>query len=70
MTLLPFFQGADACDALQKICSNNVNVSIGQVVYTGMLNRKGGYQTDCTVTRMDEQRYNYIVLYFGGAQLS
>ena len=33
------------------LCANNVDVPVGKIVYTGMLNKRGGYETDCTVTR-------------------
>ena len=59
-------QGKDAVDALQTICSNNVSIPVGHVTYTGILNHQGGFKTDCTVTRLDEERYNvsysYIIL--------
>lgn len=52
-------------NVLQRICSNNVEVPVGQVVYTGMLNSQGGYQTDCTVTRLQEKKYdNDSTLFF------
>ena len=37
---------------MQTLCTNNVAVPQGQIVYTGMLNHQGGYVTDCTVTRL------------------
>ena len=36
---------------MQVLCANNVDAPVGKVVYTGMLNDRGGYETDCTVTR-------------------
>ena len=33
------------------LCVNNVDVAVDKIVYTGMLNDRGGYETDCTVTR-------------------
>ncbi len=35
-----------------------MDVPISQVVYTGMLNTQGGYQSDCTVTRLEEEKYD------------
>lgn len=52
-------KGSGALSALQRVCANNVDVPVSQVVYTGMLNNQGGYQTDCTVTRLGEHRLEY-----------
>ena len=38
---------------LQKLCSNDVDVSVGGVVPTGMQNEKGGYENDCLLIRRD-----------------
>ena len=53
-------QGRDAEDVLQRICANNVAVSPGTVVYTAMLNGRGGIEADLTVTRVTENRYLII----------
>lgn len=39
---------------LQYLCSNDVDIPIGGVVHTGMQNERGGYENDCTVTRLDK----------------
>ncbi len=44
--------GRDAEASLQWICSNDVAVPVGTVVYTGLLNRRGTYESDLTVTRV------------------
>ena len=49
---LSFPQGPDAESLMQQLCANNMAVQPGQVVYTGMLNTRGGFQTDCTITRL------------------
>jgi heterotetrameric sarcosine oxidase gamma subunit len=43
--------GADAEAALQWLCTADVGVEIGKAVYTGMLNNRGTYESDVTVTR-------------------
>ena len=43
--------GAEAESALQWICTNDVAVPIGKSVYTGLLNDRGTYESDLTVTR-------------------
>jgi 4-methylaminobutanoate oxidase (formaldehyde-forming) len=41
--------GAEA--TLQWICTNDVGVPVGRSVYTGLLNQRGTYESDLTVTR-------------------
>jgi len=52
--------GRDAEAALSWIAANDVTRKPGSVVYTQMLNRKGGIECDLTVTRLARERY-YIV---------
>lgn len=52
--------GRDAEAALNWICANNVAREPGRVIYTQMLNAKGGIECDLTVTRLDDETY-YIV---------
>ncbi len=44
-------EGADACADLQWICANDVDVPVGATVYTPLLNARGAYESDLTVTR-------------------
>ncbi|MBZ0123717.1 MAG: FAD-dependent oxidoreductase [Roseovarius sp.] len=53
-------QGRDACRLLQRLCANDVDVAPGRVVYTHMLNRRGGIEVDVTVNRMAEDRYMVV----------
>ena len=48
--------GKHALPLLQRICANNVDVPLGQIIYTGLLNDAGGYESDLTIvrSRMDE----------------
>ncbi len=50
-------QGRDAEAVLQRICANNVAVPNGKIVYTAMLNQRGGIEADLTVCREAEDRY-------------
>ncbi|MYD77237.1 MAG: FAD-dependent oxidoreductase [Gammaproteobacteria bacterium] len=50
-------QGRDSCSALQRICSADIDVPAGKVVYTHWLNDRGGIEADLTVTRLDENRF-------------
>lgn len=47
-------QGRDAERVMQRLCSNDMGVEAGRVVYTAMLNSKAGIETDCTVTRLSD----------------
>ena len=49
--------GPGATGLLQRICANDVDVPPGTVVYTSMLNRRGGIECDLTVTRVTADRY-------------
>jgi hypothetical protein len=44
-------KGPDAEALMQRLCCASVKEE-GRCHYTGMLNRRGGYETDCTVTRL------------------
>ena len=50
-------KGPDAEQFLQKVCSNDIAVPVGKVVYTPVLNEKGGFETDVTVTRFSENSF-------------
>jgi 4-methylaminobutanoate oxidase (formaldehyde-forming) len=49
--------GKDAEASLQWICTNDVAVDVGSVVYTGLLNRRGTYESDLTVTRIGDEEF-------------
>lgn len=50
-------EGPDAERALSWICSNDVSVPVGTVVYTTWLNSRGTVEADATVTREAEDSY-------------
>ena len=50
-------EGPDALAVLQRLCANDVDVPVGRVVYTQMLNRHGGIEADLTVTRIADQAF-------------
>ncbi len=49
--------GPGACAFLQRLCANDVDVDLGRIVYTQMLNTRGGIETDFTVTRLTADRF-------------
>ena len=50
-------EGKDAESFLNYLCSANLSVDIGKIVYTQFLNSKGGIEADVTVTRLSETTY-------------
>ncbi len=50
-------RGGDAEDVVQRLCANDMAVEPGRVVYTGLLNERGGYESDLTVTRLSGDAY-------------
>jgi sarcosine dehydrogenase len=53
-------KGQDAEQALSWIAANDVSKPVGRLVYTQMLNSRGGIECDLTVARVAEDEY-YIV---------
>ncbi|HJR38135.1 MAG TPA: FAD-dependent oxidoreductase [Nocardioidaceae bacterium] len=49
--------GRDAESSLQWICTNDVAVPVGRSVYTGLLNDRGTYESDLTVTRTGPEEF-------------
>ncbi|ANM12236.1 MULTISPECIES: GcvT family protein [unclassified Rhizobium] len=54
-------EGRDACRFLQRLCANQIDVPAGRIVYTQMLNRRGGIESDLTATRLTETAFLLIV---------
>jgi len=49
--------GPGALAGLQWLCTADVDVAPGRVVYTGMLNARGTYEADITVTRLGAEEF-------------
>jgi glycine cleavage system aminomethyltransferase T/glycine/D-amino acid oxidase-like deaminating enzyme len=58
-------QGSDALAVLQRLCANEMDVTPGRMVYTPMLNERGGFESDVTVTRLAPDRFLIVT---GSAQ--
>ena len=54
------FKGRDVVSVLQRLCGNNCDVPIGQAVYTGMFNERGGIESDLTLIRQGADEYLII----------
>ena len=54
-------EGRDALAFLQRLCANDLDVPAGRIVYTQMLNERGGIESDLTVTRLSETAFFLVV---------
>lgn len=54
-------EGRDALAVLQRLCANDVDVPVGRIVYTQMLNARGGIESDLTVSRLSETAFLAVV---------
>lgn len=54
-------EGRDSVTFLQRLCANQVDVEPGRIIYTQMLNEKGGIESDLTVTRLSQTAYLAVV---------
>lgn len=57
-------EGPGALNFLNYLSANQIDVAVGKIVYTAMLNQKGGIMCDLTITRLGEQEF--LVLTGGG----
>jgi 4-methylaminobutanoate oxidase (formaldehyde-forming) len=53
-------QGHDAHAALQWLVANDVPRTPGSTVYTGMLNERGGYESDFTITCLEDDQFMVV----------
>jgi len=58
-------QGRDALAVLRRLCANEVDVPVDRMVYTAMLNARGGFESDLTIIRLALDRFLIIT---GSAQ--
>ncbi|MDH2390570.1 FAD-dependent oxidoreductase [Streptomyces sp. HNM0663] len=56
--------GPGALDAVQRTCVAQCDVPVGKVIYTPVLDRKGGFVSDLTVMRLGEDQFRVVT---GGA---
>lgn len=54
-------EGRDALPFLQRLCANDVDVAPGRIVYTQMLNARGGIESDLTVSRLSTTAFLLVV---------
>ena len=59
--------GPGAAALLERLCANEVARAVGRITYTQMLNRRGGIESDLTVSRLAEDRFGIVTgTAFGG----
>jgi len=58
-------QGRDALAVLQRLCANQIDMPVGRMVYTALLNRRGGFESDLTVIRVVPESFLIVT---GSAQ--
>ena len=54
-------EGPDAESFLNRICANNMTAAPGRVIYTAMLNERGGFESDLTALRLSREKYRLYV---------
>jgi len=54
-------EGRDACELLNRVSCNDVDVAPGRVVYTAWANEAGGFEADLTVTRLEAESFLVVV---------
>jgi len=59
--LAPVDWGQGALAFLQRVCGGQMDVAAGRIVYTQMLNARGGIECDLTVTRLSETAFFLVV---------
>jgi 4-methylaminobutanoate oxidase (formaldehyde-forming) len=62
-------QGRDALSVLQRLCANEIDVPVNKMVYTAMLNERGGFESDLTIIRQQPTSMgdNFLII-TGSAQ--
>jgi glycine cleavage system aminomethyltransferase T/glycine/D-amino acid oxidase-like deaminating enzyme len=56
--------GPGALEAVQSVCVSQCDVPVGRVVYTPVLDERGGFRSDLTVMRLAHDRFRVVT---GGA---
>ncbi|HLY51113.1 MAG TPA: FAD-dependent oxidoreductase [Solirubrobacteraceae bacterium] len=52
--------GPGAAELLERLCDNRVAREVGTITYTQMLNRRGGIESDFTVTRLGDELFQIV----------
>ncbi|GAA4180544.1 FAD-dependent oxidoreductase [Streptosporangium oxazolinicum] len=52
--------GPGALEGLQRACAGQLDRPVGSIVYTQLLNERGGIEADITVTRLADDRFRLV----------
>jgi len=53
-------QGRDVVKFLNYLCVSEMNIPVGKIVYTQMLNADAGTEADITFTRLNEEQFMFV----------
>lgn len=53
-------EGKDALSLMQRLCGADMDVDVGKIVYTGMFNDRGTFESDLSIIRLAEDKF-YII---------
>lgn len=53
-------RGPGALGLLQKVAGADLDVPVGKIVYTQLLNERGGIEADVTITRLEPERFYFV----------
>lgn len=60
-------QGHGALAVLQRLCANDIDIPVDKMVYTALLNERGGFESDLTVIRQKPDRFGERFLIVTGS---
>jgi 4-methylaminobutanoate oxidase (formaldehyde-forming) len=52
--------GPGALPLLQRVAGANLDVKLGKIVYTQLLNASGGIEADVTITRLTDEKFYFV----------
>jgi len=53
-------EGPTALALLQRLCDNDIDRAVGSIVYTQLLNDRGGIECDLTITRLGDDQFQIV----------
>ena len=53
-------RGKNALALLQRVAGADIDMPVGKIAYTQLLNERGGIEADVTITRLDEEQFYFV----------
>lgn len=53
-------RGPGALPLLQKVAGADIDMAVGKIAYTQLLNKQGGIEADVTITRLGDERFYFV----------